>query len=178
MKKNKKGFTLAELLIVVAIIGVLVAISIPIFNAQLEKAREAADLANLRSAYAAGCAKILTEEQDNSSSSLSTVVGYVYEPGSGKFITAAEWNEAYVEFPSDYEPDCVGKGTKTVGSSNNAYGDITEINQITNDISKSKSNELSSSGIVYDPSQDVSGMPIVVYIDWKNGKVLACFWPR
>jgi prepilin-type N-terminal cleavage/methylation domain-containing protein len=39
MKKNNKGFTLAELLIVVAIIGVLVAISIPIFNNQLRKAR-------------------------------------------------------------------------------------------------------------------------------------------
>ena len=50
--QNKKGFTLAELLIVVAIIGVLVAISIPIFNAQLEKSREAVDLANIRAAYA------------------------------------------------------------------------------------------------------------------------------
>ena len=38
-KSEKKGFTLAELLIVVAIIVVLVAISIPIFNSQLEKAR-------------------------------------------------------------------------------------------------------------------------------------------
>ena len=57
-KLNKKGFTLAELLIVVAIIGVLVAISIPIFTAQLEKAREATDLANLRSAYA-GTAALL-----------------------------------------------------------------------------------------------------------------------
>jgi prepilin-type N-terminal cleavage/methylation domain-containing protein len=48
--KNKKGFTLAELLIVVAIIGVLVAISIPIFSSQLEKSREATDLANVRGA--------------------------------------------------------------------------------------------------------------------------------
>ena len=52
LRKNEKGFTLAELLIVVAIIGVLVAISIPIFTAQLGKAREGADLANIRAAYA------------------------------------------------------------------------------------------------------------------------------
>ncbi|MEE8792447.1 MAG: prepilin-type N-terminal cleavage/methylation domain-containing protein [Erysipelotrichaceae bacterium] len=53
MKKNKKGFTLAELLIVVAIIGVLVAISIPIFNNQLKKARFATNVANARAAKAA-----------------------------------------------------------------------------------------------------------------------------
>lgn len=53
MKKlNKKGFTLAELLIVVAIIAVLVAIAIPIFTTQLEKSREATDIANIRNAYA------------------------------------------------------------------------------------------------------------------------------
>ena len=51
-KENKKGFTLAELLIVVAIIAVLVAISIPIFTSQLEKSKEATDAANLRAAYA------------------------------------------------------------------------------------------------------------------------------
>jgi len=51
-KKNKKGFTLAELLIVVAIIAVLVAIAIPVFTTQLERSREATDLANIRSAYA------------------------------------------------------------------------------------------------------------------------------
>ena len=45
-------FKLAELLEAVAIIGVLVAISIPIFTSQLEKSREAVDAANLRAAYA------------------------------------------------------------------------------------------------------------------------------
>ena len=50
--KNKRGFTLAELLIVVAITAVLVAVSIPIFTSQLEKSREATDLANVRAAYA------------------------------------------------------------------------------------------------------------------------------
>lgn len=52
MRHKNKGFTLAELLIVVAIIGVLVAISIPIFSKQLEKSRDAASIANIRSAYA------------------------------------------------------------------------------------------------------------------------------
>ena len=65
MKKNNKGFTLAELLIVVAIIAVLVAIAIPIFTSQLEKSREATDLANVRSAYAELVAKYLTDEESD-----------------------------------------------------------------------------------------------------------------
>ena len=49
---NQQGFTLAELLVVVAIIGILVAISVPVFAAQLERSREATDMANVRVAYA------------------------------------------------------------------------------------------------------------------------------
>lgn len=49
--KSKKGFTLVEMLIVVAIIAILVGISIPVVNAQQEKAKEAVDLANVRVAY-------------------------------------------------------------------------------------------------------------------------------
>ena len=41
-----------ELLVVIAIIAVLVAIAIPMLASQLEKSREATDLANVRSAYA------------------------------------------------------------------------------------------------------------------------------
>ena len=64
MKKNK-GFTLAELLIVVAIIAVLVAIAIPVFTTQLEKSREATDAANIRSAYAEVMAEALENPEGN-----------------------------------------------------------------------------------------------------------------
>ena len=50
-KQGRRGFTLAELLIVVAIIAVLVAVSIPIFSSQLKKARLAVDHSAIRDAY-------------------------------------------------------------------------------------------------------------------------------
>lgn len=64
---NRKGFTLAELLIVVAIIAVLVAISIPIFTSQLEKSREAVDAANIRAAYAEVMAETSSDGLDHKS---------------------------------------------------------------------------------------------------------------
>lgn len=59
IRSSKKGFTLAELLIVVAIIGVLVGISIPIFSAQLRKSKVATNQANARAAKAAAVADFL-----------------------------------------------------------------------------------------------------------------------
>ena len=64
-KSNKnKGFTLAELLIVVAIIAVLVAVAIPVFTAQLEKAKVATTLANIRAGYAEAQARAMMGDYD------------------------------------------------------------------------------------------------------------------
>ncbi len=101
-KLNKKGFTLAELLVVVAIIGVLVAVSIPIFTAQLEKSREATDLANLRAAKAAAVAAYLTEDSS------------VYDSSTGKYKTTDLYYNSAKGIIDD-SGDAIGKGTKANG---------------------------------------------------------------
>lgn len=63
-KVNKKGFTIMEMLIVVAIIAVLVAIAIPTFNGALTKAKEATDVANIRAGYAELQVALLTDNVD------------------------------------------------------------------------------------------------------------------
>ena len=60
-KANKKGFTIMEMLIVVAIIAVLAAILIPTFNGALTKSKEAADVANIRAGYAQLQVAMLTD---------------------------------------------------------------------------------------------------------------------
>lgn len=50
-RKDKKGFTLMEMLIVVAIIAVLVAIAVPTFNSSLKAAKKSADDASIKTAY-------------------------------------------------------------------------------------------------------------------------------
>lgn len=48
MNKNKKGFTLVELMIVVVIMAILVAVAVPIFNAVTKNAKNRTCAANAR----------------------------------------------------------------------------------------------------------------------------------
>lgn len=77
MKKllNKKGFTLMEMLIVVAIIVILVAISVPTFTANLNESRKATDDANMRAAKSAA----VVYQMDNSV--VSTTLYYDADAG-------------------------------------------------------------------------------------------------
>lgn len=83
MKKlNKKGFTLIEMLVVIAIIAILVAVIVPTVTSATGKAKAATDAANLRSALAE--ATILSLDQN-----ITTETTYTAEalnvPGSSKY---------------------------------------------------------------------------------------------
>ena len=122
MKKmtNKKGFTLAELLIVVAIIAVLVAIAIPVFTTQLEKSREATDISNVRAAVAEVTTQFLADGAQKSFSATVTPQqkqANWQNSNNGKLYTRVDGVEKSVTVPA-----------KTSGTYNvkiNAKGSIT-----------------------------------------------------
>ena len=75
-KKNEKGFTLIELMIVIAIIGILAAIAIPQFSAYRKRSYNAASQADLRNAATAQEAYFVDEQ--TYCSSTGTLIGPTY----------------------------------------------------------------------------------------------------
>ena len=121
LRKNNKGFTLAELLIVVAIIGVLVAVSIPIFTTQLEKSRENTDIANLRAAKAAAIAMQLNDIDWTATGAQD---GYVITTATaGHAVATAYFDAAAGVLKGTAPTQGYGKGTaKDGGAVNTVFG--------------------------------------------------------
>ena len=114
-KNNNRGFPLAELLIVVAIIAVLTAVAIPVFTAQLEKSRDATDEANIRAAYAELSAALVS---NNNPTDIATDLG----KGSFTWTTPST-------IAGDYSVSISGKGTNAAWD-NIATGDTFSVGKL------------------------------------------------
>ena len=116
-KLNKKGFTLAELLIVVAIIAILVAIAMPLYFGALDNAKKATFDANLRALKAAGVAAILQNPEsltdsvdfDAEKDIYYVIKGNVAENGDISDLTVTRTND--VTASSTYDGKTTGEMT-------------------------------------------------------------------
>ena len=115
LKKNKKGFTLMEMLIVVAIIAVLVAIAIPTFNASLNKARIATDEANIRAGYASTLAAVLTSDFDVEQATDATVTYFLRADGNVDKVDAATGDSYACKATNNTETTVGGVKVGTTG---------------------------------------------------------------
>jgi len=95
-RKQNSGFTIAELLTVAAIIGVLVAVSIPLFAKQMNKAREAVDFANERASMAAAMADFYSNGYNVQSGSPTS--GHYYQ-----YHYDAKRGQVVLQIPQNYE---------------------------------------------------------------------------
>jgi prepilin-type N-terminal cleavage/methylation domain-containing protein len=124
IRRLKKGFTLAELLIVVAIIAVLVAIAVPVFSGNLERAKEATCSSNRRSLYGQVVYEHLLTDRPYSDIFAEFVGGAGTCPSGGAFSweDSGETGIVHCDYHDSGSGSGGGSGSGSGGSSGSGSG--------------------------------------------------------
>ena len=125
-KANKKGFTIVELVIVIAVIAILAAVLIPTFTSVVEKANESKAMQEAKNTYEAWLADNIDDKDFNVDN-----VNICITSGNYKFhVIKGQFDSTIIETESNcsYKTAYVSKGNLYQGTTGETAVDLTYLN--------------------------------------------------